>query len=235
MPTKKFRRLAAAVGTAALFAASGASADLVYLPADNALFQGSGLGAVNTLLTLTSPGSSSTESGAVFAVGAGLDVNGDALKGTSQYGLPSLGALGITSASNLRLILNATEPAGNSITVNQLMLSFYDSLGASLASFTLAGPVVIASTFTGIGQAGFAFGLDAAQAATASSLLGASGTPFADVRVELAATLTDATGGPDTFFVGNAAQVAAIPEPSTYLLMFAGLACIGFTVRRRMS
>jgi len=235
MPLKKSRLLAAALGAAAMFAASGAGANLVYLPADNTLFQGSGLGAVNTVLTLTSPGSSSSETGAVFAVGAGLDTSGDALEGSSQFGLPSLGALGVTSTSDLRLILNATEPAGNSITVSALMLSFYDGLGATLASFSLASPVTLASTMTGIGQAGFVFGLDAAQAATATTLLGASTTTFANVRVGLAATLTDATGGPDTFFAGNAAQVAAIPEPSTYALMLAGLACIGFTVRRRMS
>ncbi len=234
MPMKKFRRLAAAVGTAALFAASGASADLVYLPGDNALFQGSGLGAVNTLLTLTGPGSSSTVAGAVFAVDAGLDIDGDALNGKSQYGLPALGALGFTSASNLRLILKGTELADKPITVNKTMLSFHDSRGASLDSFTLASLVVIPPTFTGAGQAGFALGLDAAQAATASRWLSASGARLADVRVGPAATRAGATGGPDTFIVGDVAQVAAIPEPSTYLLMFAGLACIGFTVRRRM-
>ena len=200
MQLKRMRLLATGIGAAAMLAAAGANANLLYLPADNSLFPGSGLGAVNTVLTLSSPGATTTETGSVFAVGTGFDANGDALEGTSQVGLPTLGALGITNIGNLRIILNATEPAGNSITVSSLALSFYDVAGATLGTFSLAAPVTFASTLTGIGQAGFTFGFDAAQAAAASSLLGAD---LANVRIGLAATLSNATGGPDTFFVGN--------------------------------
>ena len=223
-----------ALGAAAMIAASGASANLIYIPADNALFKGSGLGAVNTVLTLKSPGSSDAESGAVFADGAGFGTSGDAGTGASQVGLPTLGSLGVISTSNLRIILNADEPAANSITVGSLALSFYDAVGATLGVFSLAAPVTFPSTLNGIGQAGFVFGLDAAQAALATSFIGASATNFANERIGLSALLTDATGGPDTFFVGNAASVTAVAEPETYLLMLAGLAAIGFTVRRRM-
>ena len=110
--------LATGSGAAAMLAAAGANANLLYLPADTSLFPGCGLGAVNTVLTLSSPGATTTETGSVFAVGTGFDANGDALEGASQMGLPTLGALGITKIGNLRIILNATEPAGNAITVS---------------------------------------------------------------------------------------------------------------------
>lgn len=228
------RPLCAALGAAALIACAPARANLVYLPAENALFQGAGLGAVNTLLTLKSPGNSGSESGAVFAVGAGLGTSGDASHGASQFSLPTLGALGIGRAGDLRLVLNAAEPAGNSITVRQLTLSFYDALGAPLTSFVLGDSLTLGSTHTGIGQAGFVFGLDAAQSTLAGMAIDSSGTRWADVRVGLAASLTDATGGPETFFITSAAPVATpVPEPGSAAMFAAGLALFGFLQHRR--
>ncbi len=218
-----------AVVAGACLSAMAAHADLVYLPDENALYQGSGLGAVDTVLTLRSPGNSSTESGAVFANGTGFSTSGDAATGSSQVALPTLGSLNIADTSLLRIVLNANEPSGNSITVQNLGLTFYDAVGAASMTFGLAAPVVIASTLTGIGTAGFVFGLDAAQAAAAASFMAGSSTSFADFRVGLAATLTDATGGPDTFFIAT----APIPEPETYALLLAGLGVVGFVARRR--
>jgi PEP-CTERM motif len=220
-----------ALVAASLFASAGAMASVVYLPAENSLIQGAGLGAVNTVLTLGSPGSSSTETGAVFAAGAGFSTSGDVFTGASQVGLPSLAALGITSASALRIILNAVEPSGDSITVSNLGLSFFDASGLNLHTFSLAAPLTLPSTLTGIGNAGFVFGLDAAQAAQAATYIGTSSTPFANIRVGLSATLNNATGGHETFFVAT----SPIPEPQTYALILAGLAGIGFMVRRRLS
>jgi opacity protein-like surface antigen len=233
MSKQPMRLLCAALGAAALLASAPASADLVYLPGENTLFQGAGLGAVNTLLTLKSPGNSSSESGAVFAIGAGLGTSGDASRGASQSSLPTLGALGIGSASDLRLILNAVEPSGNSITVRQLTLSFYDALGVPLTSFMLGGPLTLDSTYTGIGQAGFVFGLDAAQSTVAGMAIDSSGTRWADVRVGLAASLTDATGGPESFFISAAPVATPVPEPGSAAMFAAGLALFGFLQHRR--
>ncbi len=218
-----------AVVAGACLSAMAAHADLVYLPDENALYQGSGLGAVDTVLTLSSPRNSSTESGAVFANGTGFATSGDAGTGSSQVSLPTLGSLNIADTSLLRIVLNANEPGGNSINVQNLGLTFYDAVGAASTTFSLAAPVAIAATLTGIGKSGFVFGLDATQAAAAASFMASSNTSFADFRVGLAATLTDATGGPDTFFLA----AAPIPEPETYALLLAGLGVVGFIARRR--
>ena len=72
MQLKKMRLLATGIGAAAMRAAAAANANLLYMPADTSLFPGSGLGAVNTVLTLSSPGATTTEAGSVFAVGTGV-------------------------------------------------------------------------------------------------------------------------------------------------------------------
>jgi hypothetical protein len=74
-------------------------------------FQGSGLGSVNTILTLASPGSTSTETGAVAFSGGSDVITGDAKTGSSQTQTRSFADLSVTSAANLRVVFNALEPA----------------------------------------------------------------------------------------------------------------------------
>jgi hypothetical protein len=194
-------------------------------------FDGTGLGAVNTVLTLLSPGSSSDEIGAVRRLPGddGDVITGDALTGASQTQTLSLAALGINSASDLRVVFNAVEPGNadaNGITLNDLRLSIFSPDGTELFnSGSLIAPIDFAETFTGVGNAGFVFALDAAQATAAQAL--AFGANFGDNLVGLYANLSDATGGPETFFV------ASIPEPQTYALMLAGLGVVGFMAARR--
>lgn len=84
------------------------------------------------------------------------------------------------------------------------------------------------------GQAGFVFGLDAAQWAGAGMAIDRSGPPGADVRVGLWASLTDATGGPETFFIGSASPaVTPVPEAHGAAMLAAGLALFGFLQHRR--
>jgi hypothetical protein len=194
-------------------------------------FDGTGLGAVNTVLTLLSPGSSSDEIGAVRRLPGedGDVITGDALTGTSQTQTLSLASLGINSASDLRVVFNAIEPGNadaNGITLNDLRLSIFSPDGTELFnSGSLTAPIDFTETFTGVGNAGFVFALDAAQATAAQAL--AFGADFGDNLVGLYANLSDATGGPETFFV------ASIPEPQTYALMLAGLGVVGFMAARR--
>src|SRR3954468_501578 len=115
---KSFRRmkLAMAVGAALALGSTAASASLVLVsPTD---VNGAGLGAVNTVLTISSPGSTSTETGSVGLNTSGVQVtSGDVLTGTSQTQTRTLGTVGINSAASLRVVFNASEPgnADNSI------------------------------------------------------------------------------------------------------------------------
>jgi PEP-CTERM motif len=201
-------------------------------------FGGTGLGAVNTILTLQSPGSDTFESGSVGRTAGGSSdvISGDALTGASQTRTRSVESLGITSASDLRVVFNAVEP-GNAraqgITLNDLVLSIFSPTGEVLfSSGALAAPVPFADTFTGVGNSGWVFALDAAQAAAAQAA--AFGASFGANLIGLSASLSDATGGPETFFVASAGGVTApIPEPQTYALLLAGLGAVGFVVSRR--
>lgn len=234
MKITKQRAAMSALAAAATLAAFGAQASLVYLAEETALFHGTGLGAVNTVLTLQKQGNNTTESGSVIANGAGFSTTGDAGTGASQSSLRTLGSLGVTDTSDLRIVFNATEPGGNSITVSSLSLTFYDALNTAAAVFNLVAPVTFEATNTGIGKSGFVFGLDAAQAALAATFIGGSSTSFADFRIGLGSTLTNVAGGPETFYAVNAGGVTTpVPEPETYALLLAGLGVVGFVARRR--
>jgi hypothetical protein len=231
---KRFIGLAAAAITGTLAMGSANAMLVLQGPQD---FQGTGLGAVNTVLTLQSPGSSTFESGSVSrAPGNPNDViTGNAGTGASQTQTRSIGSLGVTSASDIRVVFNAQEPGNatdNTVLLNTLQLNIYSSSGNLLFSSGGFNSVNFANTFTGAGNSGFVFALDSAQAAQAQAA--AFGTGFATNLIGLSAAASNATGGPETFFVASAGgAVPAIPEPETYALMLAGLSVVGFGARRR--
>ncbi|MES2991880.1 MAG: PEP-CTERM sorting domain-containing protein [Pseudomonadota bacterium] len=214
------------VAAALLGLAGAARADLTLVdPVD---FQGTGLGSVNTVLTIQSPGSTTTESGSVAWDGT-MDVfSGDAMTGGSQSMTRTFADLGVTSASSLRVVFNALEPgAAESITLTDLTLNVFDSTGDVVFSASTPSSYSFADTASGAGNSGFVFALTPSQAAGLQAVFDTS------LRVGLDASASDATGGFETFFVANSATVTPIPEPSTWALLLGGLGCVLTLSNRR--
>ena len=228
-------RAVAAIGLAA--AASSSHALVLAGPGD---FQGTGLGAVNTILTLNSPANSTTETGTVSWNGTTATTTGDVPNGASQFGAPTLGSLGVTSPSSLRIVFNPNEPASaSSLTLTDLSLRIFGpGGGAALFTSNPFTALALDATDRGIGNAGFVFQLSADEITRATSAFGS-----ANNRIGLAATINNVQGGPETFFAVNFAAGGggtgnqggggnAVPEPSTVAIFGLGLAALGFMRRR---
>lgn len=222
MNTRKLKLLSSAGAIAMLLAATQASAALQSLGQVD--LTGTGLGNVNTLLTIQSPGNSSTETGSVGWNGSSSVTTGDTQAINNALSLNTLGS----SAANLRIIFNASEPgnSANSITLDNLVATIYSPTGDALWNSGSFTSVAFPTTENGTGKAGFVFGLDAAQSAEAQTFWDGAN------RLGLSASASSATGGHETFFATTAA-VSPVPEPSTYLMLFGGLALLMLKSRGR--
>jgi hypothetical protein len=233
------RTLPSLAVTATLALAShAANANLIDLGVVD--LNGTGLGAVNTLLTMQSPGNTSDENGSISWSGSADVISGsNALTGSSQTRTRVLGDVGVLSADSLRIVFNASEPgnADNGITLNTLTFSAYTPTGVNIFSGSLAAPVSYANTFNGVGNSGFVFGLDAPQSAAFQAAVATSGFAFSSIVAGLSASASQATGGNETFFISSAdgltPPTGVVPEPQTYALLLAGLGAVGFVVKRR--
>jgi PEP-CTERM motif len=234
------------IGALTLSLPYSASANLIF---DSSLggVSGSGLGTVATILTFTSPGSTSTESGSVGFNGTidvpsntGVVAGGPSISvGNVQSGqtqTQTLGAVGITNAAQLAIVFNASEPSGNSINLTGLRVDIFNTAGVSVFNASLASSQLFAATFTGTGNEGFVFKLDTPQGNTLNSVLAAL-TPaqVAALRVGLSASASEATGGLETFNLSKITAVVGVPEPTTLMLLGTALmAGAGWSyVRRR--
>ena len=198
---------------------------------------GGGLGSLNTVLTIQSPGGSTTESGCVSGGAGGTEAEvcpagiagGNNTAGTAGNNVYTTTQLdGLSSFADLQVIFNAQEPNNQnqrSITVTELALTLWGTDGGILGAFYLEDPYVVPDPLPGVGNAGFGFELDATQAGLADTILAA----FPDLRIGLAATAINAQGGPETFSLRNTntdggGPGSEVPEPGTYALAASALA-----------
>jgi hypothetical protein len=119
---------------------------------------------------------------------------------------------------------------------NTLSANFYNNAGTLLYTATYTGgPHNFLTTQTGTGNTVEMFTLDATQAAIVQGLITAN--TAAGVRVglgNLGWKSAPAQGGPETYFIFNNGAATVTPEPSTVVLMATGLVgLVGFVRRRR--
>ena len=237
----KYKPIAlAAAALAAGLAAAPASADLI--PISDVTLTGQGIGATFTVLTLQSPGASTTESGGVLFTGTPF---GDAKTGASQSRTFSFADLAITSPSQLALIVNLNEPGSESppsVTTatssgtnanlsNTITLNVFSSTGTLLETHSAASGLTLNQVAGGVGGSGLVFGLTTAEQ---TQLANTMATHAGNELFTVGATFANAQGGVDTIqAVRLTPAVAAVPEPETYALMLAGFGALGFVARRR--
>jgi hypothetical protein len=246
---------AGAVAAAAFALPQVASASLIY---DSSIrLTAQGFGNAPRDLTLQATGQQTTESGAVGVSGTGgitfgtpipdasvfqgngvTNASGTAampapLADDNKYGIPTTGSLGITSANQIGVLFNATEPGGDSVNVTDLTLKFYNATGTLLGA--IDGQQNFASTEPGNGVAGFVFVVDAEQQSYVNGLLASGG---ANTRMALEASIADFAGGPESFLLfnrNNAGPVGPaggeVPEPGTVAML--GLGLLGLAAARR--
>ena len=219
-----------------------AFADLISLGAVS--LSGQGLGSVNTVLTMQSPGSSTTESGCVGAGIGGITIlgssvcpgngpNGNAVfTGGDEQAINnvfSVSSLGLTDFNNLRIIFNANEPSNDSIVLDNLSLTLWEGTTGSIVDARYIGPgaITFSSTAPGTGNAGFGFKLDTTQAGVLNGILASNSNLF----LGLAAVATDAAGGLETFSIGAVGGTSAVPEPAVFGLIGLGLCVLALRKR----
>jgi hypothetical protein len=243
-------KFSTAVTVTAAFVLSGTlcQADLIRL-SDMTQF-GSGLGNVNTIVTVldagSGPNANDIEGGCISLAGGAETfdcLGGTGVNENDNQAINNIVTAGdiddFTNGRTIGAVVNINETGQDvSVVLTGLYLSFYDGTGALQHTAIYNGPdlTLTRGTGTGIGGSGFLFGLSPLQNNLVLGL-GLNSTWQVGGGVQFAEGTAGA--GPDTVYVvalngAGGGDDPVIPEPGTYALLGSGL--IGLVaVKRRLT
>lgn len=167
---------------------------------------------------------------------------------TPQWALAVFDGSGTTGFTNLELVSTRSTTTTNlaSISNSSFKSAIFNATGSIAQAAGATGDhatVTNGSSFNAVGTSGY-FGssfFNLAQptnqignaVGTTSTLLDWKGNGTSSLNKVTTATLTGYSASFDGTTLTIAAPVAAVPEPSSYAMLAAGLAAVGFIVRRR--
>ena len=239
---KFFTKIALTFGALVIMGltSSSAFADGIVLLGPNPCFPagvGRGCGddrAEHILSLRPHPGNSTVEAGEVRYTPGGDVVQATAGQITATRGgntqTFTFAQLGITQASDVRIFFDINENNLQDIRLNNLVLNVWNDAGQLVFSANLlggSGVQTLAELGQGQGHSDYMFGLDAAAQARLAAVFSTG------LHVGLAADISQANGGPESFFIGSANGPAQVPEPTTMVLLGTGLAGIAAKLRKR--
>lgn len=190
-----------------------AFADSILFTGTSTFTEGTGFGNVLNVLTLQV--SSGSEYGSITPP----DVeSGDAMPSSTIRTIQELLDVG-ASATSFSVIFNVNQQGVNdAVTIQNFSIDFYTSAGASLGSVTWTGSELLDVAGQGTGSSGYLFDV------TLTTLAGVFSDPtnLVGMSVPSGSPILNANDGPENFYLGPG-EGQLVPEPSTLLLMGAGL------------
>jgi hypothetical protein len=219
--------------TLTLGISNSALADLIFT--EDIFVDGSGLGAVNTLVTVHDsntggPGSNGIESGGINQDGSFSPVTQFGIEGGDNLAINQV--LTFNTALNFAAVVNLAETGQDlTATLTNLYLTFSNGTPASdFTAYYTGAPIDLTSgEGTGTGGSGFVFALDDAQYASVVAL-GPSVTVSGGVQFALGTTND---GNETVYIIQTEGGQQQVPEPTTLLLLGSVLAGFGFYRRMR--